>query len=314
MWDVGGWKLASPLVFGACLVLFSLIPFATLAPRPTTPVSPGFLSNMNILRGAAAVYAGLLFVIGGLCLRSARFRRLHASFFVPIHFTLFFTASFILGVADADAMPAADLFYYEDRLGEDLGALLYLAASGIWLKLSFDEYKRDDGSLMFALWSLFFTVLFFFGFAEEISWGQRIFGYSTPSWMEGIGEQGEFNFHGFLYDFIFFRGVYMAFTLLYGVLLPFLCAIVRPLRPFLNGLGAPVPSPTLGFCMAVAWIVHPFWQDGYANMDEVQELALAVAYFLFAREVFVSRKTGSGRDEALPAGLFSGPVDRQNST
>jgi len=42
---------------------------------------------------------------------------------------------------------------------------------------------------------LFLAVLFFFGFGEEISWGQRIFKFNTPKLLSELNVQNEFNIH-----------------------------------------------------------------------------------------------------------------------
>ena len=49
-----------------------------------------------------------------------------------------------------------------------------------------------------------------FAAGEEISWGQRIFGFATPDWLMRLNDQEEFNVHNIvngLFDIIYLFGV-----------------------------------------------------------------------------------------------------------
>ena len=87
----------------------------------------------------------------------------------------------------------------EDGLIENIGAFGFLLAAlaflinyalskGQGMRFGKKQYKRQP---IFLLLSLFF----FLALAEEISWGQRIFGWETPSALQEINSQGEINIH-----------------------------------------------------------------------------------------------------------------------
>ncbi len=83
----------------------------------------------------------------------------------------------------------------EDGLMENIQALLFIAAGCLWFCVLLKS--RDVGGIARRKQILYFILgmvmlLFFF---EEISWGQRMFGYSTPESLAGINLQGESNIH-----------------------------------------------------------------------------------------------------------------------
>ena len=82
----------------------------------------------------------------------------------------------------------------EDSPVETFGALCLIAA-GIVFLMSF----RARHNVVYLL----FGLLFLFGALEEISYGQRIFGFATPSFFREHNGQGEFNIH----NLEWFRGV-----------------------------------------------------------------------------------------------------------
>lgn len=88
----------------------------------------------------------------------------------------------------------------EDALFEILGALGFLTASclfaAVYIK-SKDSLPPGEASpkLKRNAFFLFLAVIFFIGFGEEISWGQRILGWETPSSLNEINQQGETNLH-----------------------------------------------------------------------------------------------------------------------
>lgn len=100
------------------------------------------------------------------------------------------------------------------------GLLLYYANFPVFL-----DYVSEDGYieyltafflLLTALFCLFkslfirnrrhsiflglMAILFFFGFGEEISWGQRILGFETPQDLKRINSQQEFNVHNIMVE------------------------------------------------------------------------------------------------------------------
>jgi len=103
------------------------------------------------------------------------------------------------------------LYFTEDGLFENLTALnffvsaivLYLAMAG--LKINAEKQKFVAKSLI----AVIASSLFLFGL-EEISWGQRIFGWGTPA-IFSINVQNETNIHN-LIPYEYFLSVYQYFN------------------------------------------------------------------------------------------------------
>jgi hypothetical protein len=82
---------------------------------------------------------------------------------------------------------------------ENAGAISFLLAGAVFLITAYRSsgfHRRYGASHMespLALLALGAFCLVCFG--EEISWGQRLFDYSVPAWLEGLNRQGEWNLH-----------------------------------------------------------------------------------------------------------------------
>jgi len=89
----------------------------------------------------------------------------------------------------------------EDGLVETVGALCFLGASALFLMAyvcSGDRTLSIPGSVRRRSRNLFylaFSLVFMFGFLEEISWGQRLLGIETPGVLARGNQQNEINFH-----------------------------------------------------------------------------------------------------------------------
>jgi protein-S-isoprenylcysteine O-methyltransferase Ste14 len=112
----------------------------------------------------------------------------------------------------------------EDHAIELAGALSLLAASVaclvIWRQVRGDvRWPRLRRASLLVL-----AALFFFGFGEEISWGERILGFAPPDSVREANRQGETNVH----NLNFFAGtvnpdrVFQLFWLAIGVVVPLL--------------------------------------------------------------------------------------------
>lgn len=86
----------------------------------------------------------------------------------------------------------------EDGLVEYTGAALFLLASILFFA-SYVKSRAASGQGWLPIkGNVFFLLLglaFLFVFLEEISWGQRIFGFATPETLRDLNSQSEFNFH-----------------------------------------------------------------------------------------------------------------------
>ncbi len=86
----------------------------------------------------------------------------------------------------------------EDGFFENWGALFFLLTSLNFLYLYIRSKKGNNFSFFKTKKNIFFlllALLFFLGFGEEISWGQRLFHISTPDYIKAHNMQGEINLH-----------------------------------------------------------------------------------------------------------------------
>ena len=89
-----------------------------------------------------------------------------------------------------------DVWSLEDHIVEYLSSFFLLLSSVLFLRsLIYSKKKKSTNSkwLMFLLVGI--SLLFFLAAGEEISWGQRIFKFSTPTYLSSINDQNELNFH-----------------------------------------------------------------------------------------------------------------------
>ncbi len=87
------------------------------------------------------------------------------------------------------------LIISEDGVIEYLTASFLLFAS---IKLFFLFLKIYKKYSVFNFGLLSYSLVLFFGFGEEISWGQRIFGIQSPSFFSKNNFQGEINIHNMM--------------------------------------------------------------------------------------------------------------------
>ena len=149
----------------------------------------------------------------------------------------------------------------EDSVFEWLTALFYFI-SFILLVLTFKKNRN--------IFLLLLSFILFFGAGEEMSWGQRIFGFATPESINKINVQHEFNIH----NMIIFDGKYMGgggkkgwdrflemdllfkiFTIVFGAVLPFLVYHFKFISTLTQKVRVPVPPISVGVFFAISWIL-----------------------------------------------------------
>ncbi len=126
-------------------------------------------------------------------------------------------------------------------------------------------------------------LVFLFGAGEEISWGQRIFGFESPDWFATQNVQGETNLHNLtiggieLTQWLFGRGLGIALALYFAVLTPL--HMFRPgVAAKIDYLGIPIPRARqlVVFAVIAAILLNP---DIPGRESELFEMA-AVLLFL----------------------------------
>ncbi|MEM9496319.1 MAG: hypothetical protein AAGA28_00235 [Pseudomonadota bacterium] len=137
----------------------------------------------------------------------------------------------------------------EDGLVEYATAVLLLVSSVVLVSNAV-SLGRKGRRLALGL-TLFYALLFFFAAGEEVSWGQRIFGWESGDVFLENNKQGETNLHNWIIQTpwgefhlteTLFGPFLTAVVLLYLVVLPFVYPAVPALQRLANKLAIPVPG------------------------------------------------------------------------
>lgn len=179
------------------------------------------------------------------------------------------------------------LYTEEDGIAEYLQAGLYAAC--FFMSLAIVRHHVRCRKRLLAGLYVFLTIGLFFMVGEELSWGQRIFGWQTPEVLTSANKQDEtnlHNIHGVGSTFKWVQGLVGA----YGGLLPLVFLNRNRLARFRDIVDAVVPHYLLiGFFLPMfVWrLYRNLWGDPsrfyyvITNYNEVIELILACGFFLF---------------------------------
>jgi len=158
-------------------------------------------------------------------------------------------------------------FAQEDRPVEWASALLLLGAAGL-LALHALTRRRDRVTLVLA--AGLGIALFVIGM-EEISWGQRLFGFSTPESLAEMNWQSEFNLHNVQTDLS--ETLYYVGAGLFLILLPLLRDLLPP------SLAARAPF-ALAPRRSVALVAAPIAIFNYGHWDLLAvQLTIILAFW-----------------------------------
>lgn len=137
----------------------------------------------------------------------------------------------------------------EDGLVEYATAIFLLVASAILVMNA--AALRSRGMRLAVICTAFYALLFFFAAGEEISWGQRIFGWETGETFKEINKQQETNLHNLVVaspwgEFhlakTLFGPILTTILLLYLVFLPLLYPRVGWIKSLADKFAVPVPG------------------------------------------------------------------------
>ncbi|MDX1412849.1 MAG: hypothetical protein R3293_01595 [Candidatus Promineifilaceae bacterium] len=178
-------------------------------------------------------------------------------------------------------------FTAEDGFAETLQVLLYLSSLVLSLIAAY-RYWRSGEKLIGVLYvGLAGALIFLIG--EELSWGQRIFGWQTAESFAEINKQEETNLHNVYGVGSTFKWIQMLVGA-YGTIIPLVVWRWTRLQPYRERLWALVPHYTLigYFVLLFVWRIYRNLleppQDFYfvvSEYNEVLELALAAGFFFF---------------------------------
>ncbi len=142
----------------------------------------------------------------------------------------------------------------EDGVFENLTMAAFATASALCALFAF----RASGSLRWYL--VLWAVLSLVFFGEEVSWGQRWFGFETPDVLSS-NRQGEANIHNLPFltprvvegptDLITSQGAFYMGFFTYFLLIPVAIWLLKPLGRLAGRLGHPAIAPAL---LAAIWL------------------------------------------------------------
>lgn len=149
----------------------------------------------------------------------------------------------------------------EDGFFEYLTFLFFASSGFLFLK----TYFRNKN-----IWFLLLTILFLFGAGEEISWGQRIFSFTNPEFIEEVNVQNEFNIHNIeFFNTNRFDGskksdlsllftinfLYKLFWLSFAIILPLLVFFSAKIKQLTRKIRLPIPPFAIGIFFLINWLV-----------------------------------------------------------
>jgi hypothetical protein len=215
----------------------------------------------------------------------------------------------LLWFADRSVLTSSGL---EDAFAENLTAVLYFMA--FLLTLSACVASRSGRMYFFgwdtsgSIWLLLLAVFFFVCFGEEVSWGQRIFGWATPETWKEVNGHSETNLHNILDNAKVDAGRLLTLIALsYGVLLPILDRFSERARRFIAWSGVPVPPLETAGLFVIVFVAYralrlyyPDTTAPYAKaIREYHEAGYAAAFLVVAIGFFLTHWGQNRRTEGL---------------
>jgi hypothetical protein len=162
----------------------------------------------------------------------------------------------------------------EDGPVEYLGMMCWFGAAVV----CFLAYFKSERGVRIAGWAtrrnwffILLGILFVFAGGEEISWGQRIFGFDTPEAWRELNLQSEFNVHNLpifnakdsdniaktgLARWLTMERMFAVFWLIYCVLFPITVQMLGIFRQLVEALNVPVPPILLGSMFMLNYLIH----------------------------------------------------------
>ena len=180
----------------------------------------------------------------------------------------------------------------EDGVVESIGAL-FLLTSAVLFFITFLK-DRDSNDLFIIKTSknyffLFFAILFFFAFGEELSWGQRIFNLKAPEILDEINYQREINFHNLkiFSEFGLLNANHIA-TLLgvtYCLIIPLLYNKWPFAKKMLNKINLPIVPAWLSLFILFSYSLSLMLKFGFGytqSATEVKETSISFLFVIFS--------------------------------
>ncbi len=177
--------------------------------------------------------------------------------FIPVVILFFITGLFLISYAFFDLETMKNLVR-EDEAIENIQAVFFLMGACLWFFAFYRTFKVDRSEKRRQIFYILFFLLFLFFFLEEISWGQRIFGTSTPKDLEDVNLQDETNIHNIgIGDSLLWIHILMAlFLVMVGIVFPILRLGSKRFISFVEKLKFPVSNHNLIACFAMSLVIY----------------------------------------------------------
>jgi len=189
----------------------------------------------------------------------------------------------------------------EDGIMENAGALSFFIASVLFFRtfLKMRQCKEPQERGMGAgFWFLILAALFFFIAGEEISWGQRIFGWATPDWVKEDNLQQETNIHNleffhadnkddelksFSARLLSMNRLFSIFWLSWCLILPLAVRLSPKARQLVEWFRIPIPLTFFGCCFFATYATAKIFVITFQPEDSITTPIdeLKEAYFAF---------------------------------
>lgn len=185
-----------------------------------------------------------------------------------------FALSFFLEARYPEAMAR---LCHEDGPVEWYQALFVAAASVLFVQGAMQRKLKN-------VWYWGYALMFFLNAGEEVSWGQRIFGITTPAKLKSVNVQQELNFHNIhgIHEHVRLVGLAVLFT--FAVVIPLTQRYLPSLDALYLKLAMPVfplwatPVVVMGaLFMAIPRMHHLV----SFNLDEMGELYTYIGFLIF---------------------------------
>jgi hypothetical protein len=194
----------------------------------------------------------------------------------------------------------------EDGPLENIASACVLFASLLFLFAYFKHrYVKNTFFLLF-------SIALFILFMEEISWGQRIFGFQSPDIFQQSNAQKEINLHNL-------RGIYRFINELFYVCLEFylvgiflIVLIFKDLHTLLLRYRVPIPSAATAFLVFINFLMFVYFFQfplsyydllgtRVVNFTEIYETGIEISLLFFALECFHRGTTWLNHEDVMGA-------------
>jgi hypothetical protein len=229
---------------------------------------------------------------------------------VDVLFALPFAGAVVVIASWADR-PLFHLLTDDDRVLEWLQFAFYAVATVLGAAAALALWRL--GNRLMALLFAAFAAGCLFITGEEVSWGQRVFGWSTPETLSRINNQGETTIHN-IGSFSTSTNAVMLLMGAYGAAAPWLLRrYPRALPEALTRFVVPPLFLSSAFLLllaykAIRFVIFPQPQSATVSFGEWPELCLAVALMTFALLVRRRLSHATSLAHAPVAGHAPGPA------